>query len=349
MTTSLYVIVAPGLEAVVASELEALGFSDIEPGRGGVSCSGDAARANLHLRAATRVIERVAQFKATRFADLTRKVARVDWSPYGGLTPQATCRKSRLYHTGAVEEAVAKAVPPGDGTLMVRIERDVCTLSVDTSGERLHRRGWRLETGHAPLRETLAAGLLSLADWSPSIPLYDPMCGSGTFLIEAATWAAGLPAGRLRSFANSAAAVGGEAPPCPEERHGWIAGSDRSGPAIQAARRNAERAGVEGWLTMGNGEVGRITPPEGVPPGLLICNPPYGRRVDAARHTMGRLKLALEGPFAPWRAAIFAPQKLMADGQAKAMWGRSISARHSIDNGGLKTVLLVLNQRTDPA
>lgn len=333
-TVELYVIAAPGLEPAVAAELEALGFTDLRPERGGVTCVGDPAVANLHLRAATRVLARVATFKATRFTDLSREAAKIDWSPYGGLTPKATCRKSRLYHSGAVEEALAKSVPPGPGVLMARLHRDVCTLSVDTSGERLHRRGWRLENGPAPLRESLASGLLRLAGWDPATPLYDPMCGSGTFLIEGALWAAGVPPGQIRAEGDA------EIVPAPASGP-QIFGSDRSAPTIKAAQRNAERAGISSWLSLKVCEAGRAAPPPDAPPGLVICNPPYGRRVDAARHAMARLREGL-GAFPRWSVALFAPPRQLADDQASKMWDRPIVGRHRVDNGGLKTALLVL-------
>jgi putative N6-adenine-specific DNA methylase len=241
-----------------------------------------------------------------------------------------TCRKSRLYHSGAVAERLAAVVPAGPGGLYVRIVRDRCTLSVDTSGELLHRRGWRPETGAAPLRETLAAGILRLAGWSPGEALYDPMCGSGTLLIEAAVAAAGLAPGRMRSFdcerwCAPAEVPRGAAVPT------IIAGGDRSEAAVDAARRNAERAGVE--VTLATVDARHASAP--AERGLVVCNPPYGRRarLDDAYRVLGR---RLADDLATWRAAILCP-----DAQNARVLGRKAEQIFALQNGGLKVSLIV--------
>ena len=171
-------------------------------------------------------------------------------------------------------------MPAGDGLLQARIVRNRCTLSVDTSGELLHRRGWRHKAGAAPVRENVAAAILRLAGWVPGIPLYDPMCGSGTFLIEAASWSAGLAPGRLRKFAwkwteaSSSTELGAK---CTAN----IAGSDRSEAAVKAASDNAARAGVH--ISISQLEAESVSPPT-AEPGLLVCNPPYGKRIQRVKH-----------------------------------------------------------------
>ncbi len=214
MTYSAYAVTTPGLEEIVSAELAQLGITVQpekkrpagEPGEdfGGVAFTASldqVYQANLHLRCASRIIIRVGEFDAVGFDELRRKAAQISWDTY--LKPgvdvaiRATCRKSRLYHSDAVAREMVKAISQKLGTtsalvkpseegekpaqlIIVRIVNDHCTVSIDSSGELLHRRGYRLETAKAPLRETLAAGLVLLTGWQPEYPLLDPFCGSGT-------------------------------------------------------------------------------------------------------------------------------------------------------------------------
>jgi putative N6-adenine-specific DNA methylase len=224
-----FAVTAPGVEAFTASELGALGLSVDRTEPGGVTFQADARglyAANLHLRTASRVLVRVAEFLARDFRAVEKRAAAIPWdtftSPGGVVTFRVTTKKSRLYHQGAVAErlsdaarragrAVAEDVAdeplvPGDAgsdaqRLVVRIFRDRCTVSVDASGESLHRRGYRLATAKAPLRENLAAAVLMATGWDGSQPLVDPMCGSGTLLIEGALLARRIPPGLGRAFA----------------------------------------------------------------------------------------------------------------------------------------------------
>src|SRR6187551_2464572 len=211
-----FAIVAPGLEEAARHEVEALpDTSAIDVELGGVSWTGPVAsgyRANLWLRVATRVLARVGDVEAREFGKLRRRAERLPWSRFvprgAAIAVRASATRCRLYHTGALAEAavlaIADAVPGVHAcatdeepaiTLMVRGVQDRFTFSADASGERLHRRGARVETGEAPLRETLAAGLLALAGWTPGTALCDPMCGAGTIVIEAAMQAAGRAPG----------------------------------------------------------------------------------------------------------------------------------------------------------
>ncbi|MEJ2540488.1 MAG: hypothetical protein P8188_11030 [Gemmatimonadota bacterium] len=225
-----------------------------------------------------------------------------------------TARKSRLYHTGAVEERLRRSLeewsrgrsparpPPAVPPLRIvaRVLRDRLTLSADASGEHLHRRGYRQAVAKAPLRETLAAALLLASDWDRRTPLMDPFCGSGTLVIEGALWARGVPPGVTRRFtfegwpgvdpAGRDRALRGDfeargpagpsiTPPC--------VGSDRDAGAIEAAIANARRARVEGAVTLLRAPLTGAPFPELAPAGdadqgpqgLLVTNPPYGRRV----------------------------------------------------------------------
>jgi len=235
-TYDAWAVAAPGLEALVAAELKALGFPDATASPGGVSFRCDAAglaRVHLELRIASRVTVRLAGFRALAFHELERAARKLEWSRIlarGSLVRlRVTCRKSRLYHSDAVAQRVAEAIEravPGvsfataasadedtdvvemapsihapSQLFVVRVDHDRCVISADASGELLHRRGYRLSIARAPLRETLAAAMLDGARWDSRTPLLDPMCGSGTIAIEAAMRARRIAPGLERDFA----------------------------------------------------------------------------------------------------------------------------------------------------
>lgn len=231
-----FAVTAPGLEAVAAMELRALGLDPGEAEAGGLSFRADHVElyaANLHLRTASRVIVRVATFHASSFRELERHARRLPWerfvAPGQPVRVRVTCRKSRLYHSDAVAERVLGAIghrlgmpAPGsdagadeaegegdgggggdDGSqlFVVRLDHDLCTVSADSSGRLLHMRGYRQAVGRAPLRETVAAAMLLASGWDPASPLVDPMCGSGTIAIEGAMLARRMAPGLDRGFA----------------------------------------------------------------------------------------------------------------------------------------------------
>ena len=322
-----FAVCAPGLEAFTARELKDLGLqvpsspssrdSLKEKGEveevGGVECRGsviDLYRANLRLRTASRVLFHLGSFYADTFSDLGRRAKRVSWEAY--LKPgrpvalRVTCHKSRLFHSAAVTERVMESIGARMGQIpprkkfegeeesdppqliIVRLVENRCTLSVDSSGALLHRRGYRLATAKAPLRETLAAGILMASDWDLKSPLVDPFCGAGTIPIEAALMARKIAPGLHRHFAfmdwpdfrskeweslkaqaQEGQSVSGPLP--------FIMGSDRDAGAIQAARSNAGRAGVAEGIEFSCLPVSAIEPPTG--PGWVVTNPPYGVRL----------------------------------------------------------------------
>ncbi|HET8649700.1 MAG TPA: hypothetical protein VFL95_06650 [Gemmatimonadales bacterium] len=307
-----YAVTQPGLEAVTADELAQLGLSPgpVEPG--GVPFSAGFSglyRANLHLRTASRVLIRLAAFHASSFAELERHARRIEWgrvlSEGDPIRLRVTSRKSRLYHQDAIAErllrAAAAAVPGvheatanGDeaesesaGQLfVVRVFRDEVTISADSSGALLHRRGYRRAIGPAPLRETLAAALLLAVQWSGEVPLVDPFCGSGTIPIEAALIAAGVAPGRHRPFAferwpgfDSAEwhRLLAEADSAVRTPAAPIIGGDRDDGAIDRAMANAERAGVTEWVRIERTPFSALELPE--QPGWIVTNPPYGIRI----------------------------------------------------------------------
>src|SRR5437870_3311472 len=228
----LFASTAPGLESTNAGELKALsvrGRQEI----GGVAFGGGLDRiynANLWLRTASRVVARLGRFHASTFYELERRSKKLPWVDFlpeaGPIEVRVTCRKSKLYHSDAVAERVLSVIgrmaPPGielrvaddhqesnenedekSGStqlFVVRIVHDECEISADTSGELLHRRGYRTEIAKAPLRETLAAAMVLASGWRPNDPLIDPMCGSGTIPVEAALIARGIAPGANRRF-----------------------------------------------------------------------------------------------------------------------------------------------------
>jgi putative N6-adenine-specific DNA methylase len=233
----------------------------------------------------------------------------------------------------------------GEQWLLVRMEEDRCMLSVDSSGELLHRRGYREDIGPAPLRETLAAGILRLLQWDGNIPLVDPMCGSGTFPIEAALLAGNHPPGSNRSFVFMSwpryrpglwQALLEEASRSVFNGKTLIAGSDRDGPVVAAAERNAERAGIREKIVLHRAELGELTPIEG--PGLVLCNPPYGARLGCGREPASlyrRLGMVCRDNFKGWRFALVCPDRDLA--QATGINLRQVSF---LSNGGIKVALL---------
>jgi putative N6-adenine-specific DNA methylase len=337
--------VAPGLEPFALSEALALGL----PARveeGGLGWRGDirsVLAANVGLRVASRILVRLASFEARSFAELERHARRIPWSGVveAGATVRfrVTCRKSRLYHSDAVAQRLADAVErvvPGTRAIgssvadedaaaepsaqfVVRLFRDRCVISADASGELLHRRGYRLATAKAPLRETLAAALLAASEWDGSAPLVDPFCGSGTIPIEGALLARRMPPGAMRSFAVErwpgvspalvrevrAGLERGGAGALP----GVITGSDRDAGAIESARANADRAGVADSLSLHVQALSALVLPDAVR-GWIVTNPPYGVRVgDSARvrDLWGRLGRVLRERAPGWRVTLLSP------------------------------------------
>lgn len=320
-------------------------------------------RANLWLRTASRVLLRVAEFEVASFPDLERFARQIPWERYvapGQLVHfRVTCRKSRLYHSDAVAQRLADALDRrvggatraaaakgagagavdatddgaddegGEGAddaqlFVVRLVRDRCTISADTSGALLHRRGYRQAVAKAPLRETLAAAMLTGAGWQPEAPLVDPLCGAGTIPIEAALRARRIAPGARRRFAFErwpafdasrwqamvGAAVAGELPAAPAP----ILGSDRDEGAIEAARANAGRAGVAADVTFAVLPLSAVAAPAA--PGWLVANPPYGVRVgerERLRDLYVAIGSLLRTRFAHSTAALLVADRMLAD------------------------------------
>lgn len=360
----IFLVVPPGLEQPLAEEARAAGFDVTGQEPGGVTLRGgwpEVWRANLELRGATRVLARIAGFRALHPAQLDKRARKVPWAevlcPDVPVTVEAVTRKSRIYHAGAARDRVAGAIAdalgvpvasaetPAAVTVMVRIDDDLCTISLDTSGEPLHRRGMKQAVGKAPLRETMAAGLLRLCGFDGREPVVDPMCGSGSFVIEAAEIAAGLHPGRARGFAFEhlasfdpaawAALRNRPAPPLPEGLAFY--GSDRDDGAIRGAQANAERAGVAALCRFERRAISDLPRPDG-PPGLVMVNPPYGARIGNRKLLFGlygALGEVLRTRFAGWRVGLVTSD----EGLARATRLPFLPPGPGIAHGGLKVRL----------
>jgi len=351
-------VTPPGVEELTACELTDLGITLRRTFRGGVEFRASDRQlyaANLWSRTATRIVARVARFVAPAFGDLERELAAIAWERWlpPGTTPEVrvSSTASRLYHTDAVAERVVAAAasgpaggPVGGGLIVVRIVHDRVMVSVDSSGAPLHQRGWRLDQGHAPLRETLAAAALLGSGWDAAAPLVDPLCGSGTIVIEAALLAAGRPPGGDRRFAFqdwptfapgtwasvTAATSDARAGGIPATR-----GSDRDAAAVAAARANAARAGVGDAATFSVAALAAAGA-EGDGPGWIVTNPPYGKRVAGDERLFTQLGDVARRRFGGWTMAL-----LVADPRAARATGLALEERLRTVNGGIPVHLLV--------
>lgn len=288
-----FVVVAPGLESLAAAEVRELGTAG-KPRvlRGGIEVDLTTRQLYaLHRQATipTRVLVRAARGSVTRFDELESLAGSVEWDRY--LAPgtpvrvQAASHRSRLYHTVAITERVVQAigrpVEEGGQMISVRIAHDTATISVDASGEALHRRGWR-DSGHAaPLRATIASAMLRAAGYDGDEPLVDPMCGSGTIAIEAARHVRRLaperpfafqqwPSFEAGTWASVCAPVEGR-DPAP------ILAADRDEGAVATARHHAERAHVADVVRFQHAPLDAQSWPDVA--SLVVCNPPYGTRI----------------------------------------------------------------------
>lgn len=359
-----FVITAPGLEEICGVEAVALGLDEVRPTSGGVAFSGGLRElylANLHLRTATRILVRIGELKATDFPELFRKALRLPWGsflrPDTAVEIRATAHRSRLIHTGRIVETVNAAIKRVLGPvaasdvvsgcnqlILVRFEEDVCTISCDSSGELLHKRGYRSVAGAAPLRETLAAASLLLLGWDGSIPLCDPLCGSGTIAVEGGLIATNRPPGRHRSFAFMH---------WPGYRSGlWqaltqdadrkivmpsspIYASDSDGRVLTVAEQNAQQAGVAEVIDFSCEELQSL--PVRTVPGLVLCNPPYGVRLEQGEDLLVLYRNFGSGfkrAFPGWTIAFIAPDDHLA-GATRL----KVRTRARLFNGGLSVSL----------
>lgn len=383
-TFTWFAVAAPGLEEPLAAELRALDLGEPRVVPGGIELDGPIATGyalNLGSRVASRVLMRIGEVHSRDLGPLRRRFSALPFerclNPALPVHVSVTTHRCRLFHTGAITEnlllaasdrlgapltqqrgvttddtateaasSVPEALEPFTRVL-VRGQDDRFLVSIDTSGPLLHKRGYRIEAGRAPLRETLAAGMLLLADYDACEPLVDAMCGAGTLALEAASIATQSAPGLTRSFAlerfpgfdpdlrTRAHAAATQrvlpAPPAP------IVGFDRDRTAIARAQRNAERAGVNGHVRFEHAEVTSFVPPPG--PGLLVSNPPYGHRLGdraGARAAWHSLADTLRAHYRGYRVALLLPR-----GAPTRELGLRVRATHTLRNGGLPVTLLL--------
>jgi len=341
-----------GLEAALAEELNeiatltnTLKVHNQVPG--GVHCSGlitDAMQVNLHSRIASRVLMRLAHTSYVNENDIYDLALAQPWEDWFAI--QHTIRidvtmiksplKSLEFTTLKIKDAICDRfrdlcgerpsvdTKTPDMRIVGFLDARHFTLYLDTSGDALFKRGWRLETGDAPLRENLAAGLLRVSGWKPGMVLLDPMCGSGTIVIEAAQMLAGIPPGSRRSFAfekfNSFKpaewqAIKASIKPNPMPTSPTIFGSDISGDAVTMTRNNLNQAGIPFEIPLKQIEAQEVKPPGDVP-GILLTNPPYGERIgvrgdstmpedDMAIAFFSAFSSTLKNRFAGWKVLLF--------------------------------------------
>lgn len=376
----LFAVCAPGIEQFLFQELLELNlvsgineqrsssFSITEEDSGGIEFEGDLKAlylANLNLRTASRILVRVGDFFATSFAELRRKAENLPWDQYltseSSISLRVTCHKSRLYHSDAVAERISASinnvlglspsrstgewdsVPSHQQLVVVRLANDHCYISLDSSGEHLHRRGYRLATAKAPLRETLAAALIIASGWDLQSPFLDPFCGSGTLPIEAALMAQRIPPGLHREFAfqkwrnfqpKTWTSVLSQVNPRLSNTPVILA-SDRDTGAIQISISNAERARVSNWIQFSNRAVSSIESPG--THGWLVTNPPYGVRVTSGhdlRNLYAQTGKILNRVCNGWHYSILTSQEALF-----RQTGLHLKESYPFVNGGLRVKL----------
>ncbi|MEE8540859.1 MAG: hypothetical protein V3S66_04270 [Desulfobacterales bacterium] len=365
---------SPGLEQLCLAELRAepLCIKTAAVIAGGVQFKGrvrDCFMANLTLSTANRILMRMGAFKATNFRQLEKKLSNFNWELYlpAGRLPRinVTSRHSRLFHTAAISErfkiSIARrlvttpagqtpsARAPVPQIIFVRVVNDRFTLSIDSSGDLLYKRGIKKDVGRAPLRETIAAGILTLAGYTGREPLLDPMCGSGTFAIEAAMQAQKIPAGWFRDFAFKSW-------PCFRPRQ-WayirrqsenrislltkpfIFASDRDRPICKVLQDKIETYEFSGVISISCRDFFDIAPLEVSPrPGLVVINPPYGLRMgdpDQIDAFFMRIYRTLKRAYRGWKLALIVPENRLAE---MAPFPKMVL--HRLHHGGLKLTLV---------
>jgi putative N6-adenine-specific DNA methylase len=354
-----------GLEQVLGAELAALGAHAIKTVEGGAGFAGDLAlcyAANQESRVASRVLWQVGHARYRSESDIFDAARALRWAELFDVRCTIRVNVSAIkspvrsldFITLRVKDAVCDAFRAAQGRrpdvdtakpdarIHAFLTRDEATFYLDTSGEALFKRGWRTAGGDAPLRENLAAGILRLAGWSAATPLYDPMCGSGTFLVEAAMIALDVPPGSGRSFgferlANYDAGLWRRLREQALVRRRPVGrlpiyGSDKSGAALALARENLAAAGLTGAV-----ELKQMDVLDGGPPataGIIVMNPPYGERLGgegALADFYPKLGDALKQRYSGWTAYI-----LSADMQLPRLIGLRASKRTPLYNGALE-------------
>lgn len=363
-TVKLIATAAMGLESVVANEVKALGYTEVQVENGKVIFEADISaipRCNLWLRTADRLKVVIGQFYASTFDDLFEATKALDWDHYipenGKFPVIGKSHKSTLFSVSDCQAIVKKAIveklkkkygvadriPETDALYRVEIAilKDLVTLTIDATGVGLHKRGYRTGQGEAPLKETLAAALVQLTNWKPDYPLVDLFCGSGTILIEAALIGQNIAPGFNRSFASEEWPL--------VQRKLWdkafeeaedlanydqvldITGTDIDHKMIQIAQNNATEAGLADLIDWKQMQAKDFNPKR--PNGYLISNPPYGERIgdqEEVRESYQQVgEVMRSNP--SWSSYV-----LTSDEKFEAMYGKKATKKRKLFNGFIK-------------
>ncbi len=370
MDQNYFATVARGLEAIAAQELESLGAKDVKPSFAGVAFQGDQTllyRVNLWSRVVFRVLMPITQVKAFNPETLYKSVKKLEWSDY--LNPDqsfaVTCTGSnpRLNHSHFTTLQIKNAIvdqqreqfgyrsdvelEQPDIVINAHIQQNYCQLSLDSSGISLHRRGYRPAMGLAPLKETLAAALLAIAEWQPEQPLYDPLCGSGTFLLEAGLKSLAIAPGKFQPrfcFQQWPDYDGDHWQQLLDEAKtgelGQLAapiwGSEQDAEILSQARTNAQNCGLDQQVQFLQRNFAEIEAP--ADSGVLICNPPYGKRLGNEEDLGDFYKSlgdTLKQKFKGWTAFILSGNPALTK-----RIGLRTARRFSVYNGTIPCTLL---------
>lgn len=358
-----YASAAFGLEGLVADELRSLGFHNAKAENGGVRFTAgpeDIFICNLKLHFCDRVFIIAAERKCTSFEDLYQLVSSVSWEEYlngnEAILVSAKCARSTLMSPRDCQSITKKSIIdhlrrstgrsifPENGPsfpLLVSIHSDFVRILINTSGEALSRRGYRTWNGEAPLRETLAAALVQLSPWKPQIMLYDPCCGTGTILIEAALKASGIVPGLRRSFAMESfhpfrslsfeTLRQNTADECLPGADFSVSGSDIDPEAVNLALKHVRQAHLEGRVHLEVKALQQVTLSSDK--GVFICNPPYGQRLSDQKscrmlyHDLRLLKERHPG----WSMCV-----ISSDPSFERTYGRRADKKRRLYNGRLE-------------
>lgn len=352
-----------GLEAVVKRELLSLGYEDLKVENGKITFKAtekDIPRVNLWLRSADRVLLKMGEFKATTFDELFERTKALPWDEWitedGEFIVEGKSVNSQLFSISDCQAIVKKAVVeklktkyPRDWfeetgarfTIEVSLLKDVATLTIDTSGDGLHKRGYRVDSVEAPLKETLAAALVQLSYWNKNRLLIDPFCGSGTIPIEAAMIGKNIAPGLNRNFASEGWPRVDKRYWQDARREAWdlmllderlnIIASDIDEKAIKTAKKNAEVIGLEEDINFIRQDVRDLKIEEEY--GVIITNPPYGERIGEKKE-VEKLYIDIGNKFR--KLDTFSIYVLTSNEDFEKLYGKPASRRRKLYNGRIK-------------
>ncbi len=366
----LFAACVPGLEDILLMELERLGI-DGRKTVGGVEFSGDLLTlytTNLWLRTATRILARVGSFPLSSLREARKRFSMYPWEIYlgkaGNVRIRASCHGSRIYHSGALAQRLAEAVADRVGRqvglvkeragrdcplIFARLVNDHCVVSIDTSQEHLHRRGFKKYSVRAPLRENLAAAMLISSGYDGSRPIVDPFCGSGTIVFEAAMIACRIPPGLKRSFAfmqwttfdrSLWNEVVGRSEAFFKKPAFSIIGIDRDESAVQSAIANAETGGLSDFVSLSQGDFASTLLRAPSIPGIVVTNPPYGKRLKENNGLLefyGQFGQIFRQGLKGWDITLILPRQAPRLKRSLKLGLRRIT---TFSNGGLPVALL---------